>query len=116
MDETSLSVLDYFLWGALSGAVGYAYYVFVTRKGDNTQNHVYRSNPRGFALLTTGILLSSLLGGLFAVAFDHSRAVSIMTGVFTFFVYTSILRGVKSGHFMIAVRDLLVRILTGGKV
>lgn len=114
MEATALTVTEYFMWGALSGAVGYAYYLYVTRYASPSNNHVYTTGLRGFMLALLGVVLSSLLGGLFAVAFDRSRATSIITGVFTFFIYTSILRGLKSGSFLNAMRELLIKLLTGG--
>lgn len=111
-----MTIEQYFIWGALGGAVGYAWYIYAIRDGDPQYNHVYKAGVRGFCLAAWGIFLASIMGGLFAIVFDHSMGVSIITGMTSFLTFTAMVRVARTGKFMDNIRDLLIRLLTGGGV
>lgn len=114
LSDGAPNFLDYFFWGMVSGAVGYLYYLVITKDSDPNINHVYTSNIKGCFLAVLAVILSGIMGGLFAVALDNNITTSIVSGAFVFLIYTSMLRGLKSGQFVTALKDLLIKLLTGG--
>lgn len=98
---------DFFIFGFTAGMLSYAYYLFTNRNDPN--NHV--SVAAGFY----GTILSGALGGLLAIVFDRSIALSIIVGLLNQVIYMAFLKSAKSGKFWEVFKDMLVKYLTGGK-
>lgn len=98
---------DFFFFGFVAGMVGYLYYLYTSR--NDPKNHV--SLVAGFY----GTILSGALGGLLAIVFDRSYEVSIIVGLLNQLIYMALLQSAKSGQFWNALRDVLIKYLTGGK-
>lgn len=99
---------DFFIFGFLSGMVGYLYYLYTNY--DDPKNHL--KLIVGFY----GMLLSGSLGGLLAIVFDRSIEVSIIVGLLNQLIYMALVKSARSGTFWPVIKDVLIRYLTGGKV
>lgn len=97
-------ILLYFSWGFLSAVVSYLYYQLVVDK--------IKQKP--FQVLY-GLFLSGCVGGLLAVVFDRSIAVSIIIGFVHQVLYTAILKTAKGGKLFEVIKEILVKYLTAGK-
>lgn len=98
---------DFFLFGFVSGIVGYLYYVYVSKNDPN--NHVSRVAG------VYGTLLSGALGGLLAIVFDRNYGISILVGLFNQLIYMALLQSAKSKNFWSAIKEVIIKYLTGGK-
>lgn len=97
---------DYFFWGFIGGLVSYAWYLLNSRK--DPKNHL--SKIAGIY----GVILSGCMGGLLAIAADHTITLSIIVGLTNQFVYLAIIRSVKNNGFINAVKEVLLTYLTKG--
>lgn len=97
---------DYFFFGFIGGIVGYLYYIYVSR--DDTKNHLK------YWIALYGLLVSGLMGGLLAIVFDKAIELSIVVGICNQLIYMAFIRAVKSGDAWKAIKELLIRYLTGG--
>ena len=98
---------DFFVFGFLSGVVGYAYYLYTNK--DDPKNHI--SFIAGFY----GLFLSGCTGGLLAIVFDKSIEVSIIVGLLNQLVFMAMVKAAKNGDFLGVIKEILIRYLTGGK-
>jgi uncharacterized membrane protein YjjP (DUF1212 family) len=97
-----MTILEYFAAGALSGFLGYSWYIYSS--GEDSR----------FVRALWGIFIASGLGGLFAVALDRNIAVSIVSGMTAFLTYTAIIKAAKEGSIITTIKDLLLKVLTSG--
>ena len=102
------TLIDFFFWGAFAGAVGHAYYLLVRGMEKGADGGTWME-------AIAGVLLSSLMGGLFAVVFDRAIPVSIMVGAFTYFIFRSFLKAFQNDSVSSAIREVLIKLLGGGK-
>jgi len=100
---------DFFFFGFLGGIVGYAYYIFATRDLDG-----HLKNKGRFWITLYGILISGLLGGLLAIVFDRSIELAILVGLTHQIIYMTLIKGVAKGEFWTAIKEVIVKLLTGG--
>lgn len=114
MTETFLSIIentmidDFFIWGFVGGFFGYAYYLWSSRH--DPYNHLH------WIIGLYGTLLNGCLGGLFAIVIDQKIEYSIAIGIFSNLIYMGLVRAGKSNQFFKAVKEVLIRYLTGGKL
>jgi len=99
-----LTLVDFFFWGAISGSIGYAFYIFVTFD---------KFSWSKIFMTLSGIILCGLMGGLFAVVFDNSISTSIIIGSFVFFIYTAMLKVFQGNGFLPTIREILIKLLLG---
>lgn len=99
---------DFFVVGFIAGIVGYAYYLYIER--DDPKNHL------GLFTGIYGVFLSGCVSGLLAVVFDKALEVSIIVGLFNQLIYMAIVRAAKTGQFWDAIKEVLLRYLTAGKL
>lgn len=98
---------DFFIFGAIGGIVGYAWYLLSAR--NDPKNHL------SIAIGIYGTILSGALGGLLAIVFDRNIAVSIIVGLLNQIIYMALVRSAKSDNFWKVIKEVLVRYLSGGK-
>lgn len=99
---------DYFIWGFISGAVGYAYYLFTS--GADGKHPITRT----FLATVYGIFLSACVGGLLAIVIDRAYQISIIVGLLNQIIYVAMLRAGATGDFWNAIKDILLQYLTAG--
>lgn len=98
---------DFFVAGFIGGFVGFLAYHYTNQ--NNPKNHI-----RFFSGLY-GAFLSGCVGGLLAVVFDRSIELAIMVGLFEQFIYLAVLKSSRSGKFFEALKEIIIKLLTGGK-
>lgn len=99
---------DFFFFGFLGGAVGYAYYIWATR------NHPKATVS--IPVVVYGLLVSGALGGLLAIVFDRSIELSILVGLLHQFVYLSLVKITESGQGWETLKQIVIKLLTAGTV
>ena len=97
---------DYFIWGFISGFIGYLYYLYSSR--NDPDNHLH------WMIGLYGTILTGSLGGLLAIVIDRRIEISIIVGLTANLIYMGIVRAGKSNQFFTAMREVLIRYLTGG--
>lgn len=102
---------DFFLWGFVSGLVGYAYFLY-TERNDTTKE----KRKVGFIASLYGVFLSGCVGGLLAIVFDRSYQISIVVGLLNQLIYLALVKAAKSGNFVAVIKEILVQYLTAGTV
>lgn len=98
---------DFFLFGFLAGIIGYAVYLYTNK--DDPKNHV--SVVSGLY----GTFLSGCVGGMLAIVFDNCIEVSIVVGFLNQIIYMALLKAAKNGSFWPVIKEIVIRLLTGGK-
>jgi hypothetical protein len=97
---------DFFVFGFIGGIVGYAYYIFAIK------DMIHHKTSFWFGMY--GLIVSGMLGGLLAIVFDRSIELAILVGLLNQILFLSITRAVMQGDFWAVIKEVLVKLLTGG--
>lgn len=99
---------DFFVAGFIGGFIGFLAYHYTNL--NNPNNHI-----RLFSGMY-GAFLSGCVGGLLAVVFDRSIELAILVGLLEQFIYLAVVKSSRSGKFFETLRDIVIRLLTAGKI
>ena len=107
LNPISGTMLDEFaIFGFIGGVIGYAWYSFTAR--NDPKNHM------NIFVGIYGTFLSGCLGSLLAIVFDRRIELSIIVGLTNQLLYLAITRAVKGGKFFSILKEVLIRMLSGG--
>jgi hypothetical protein len=101
---------DFFFFGFISGILGDLIYRLAVKQKDD------KLTFSAVIVSLYGTILSGALGGLLAIVFDKDIRISILVGLLNQIIYNGMIRSVKSGNFWLIIKELLIKILTGGKI